>query len=1304
MRNPAAWSSIAAGVLILLGVSTMCTTAFLLRRAAVAIISSAAAVLLVLGLGFGVTAGRADASTPAAGVADPHLVGEWHLDSAPSAPDSSGSGNDGEVFGASLVPGKFGQALTFDPVHGSVVRIPGASSLEPAAVTAVAWVRAGSSPGAEKYVMGKGATGCSAASYALYTGADGGLQFYIYDGAHVQGSPEIPASAIWDGNWHGVAGVFDGTTVRLYVDGQEVGAGTPVTGRVDYGLPVSELSLGNLGNGQTCDLTSFAYTGAIDEARVYDRALSAAELGYLLTAGGPTPPELPVPSARPSSTAVSCEPSSLAVGRSSTCTATVSDTGSGSPTTPGGTVSFSSDASGSFTPQPASCALTATGTAGVGSCSVIYVPASGGTHTITAAYAGDATHQASSGTTTLDVAAAGGKGGGESQPVPRIVAGASAKLPGGTRLSAFASQPSLGATIVGYRWHFPDNTTDVQCGQGASVVSHTFAHAGEYRVSLTVYDSAGSSATTTESVLARAASARIVSVSRTFFDCENPAAGNQPDRADCVKTIFLGILEIASRGKPEDCFQIAARFPTSVFTGRPGTTVGHLGNRATAAARTRYETYHAEIHGPVALNGLYVPVPEQVKTEYDSRDGTVGLGDIPVRVGSILTTRVPLSLKIRPDKHGEFQLAYAEKAVGAVAKLFGLPIDGGVNIILGKPAKYMSTATLSLGLPKIFDFPDKKGAQGSADLILDNEQGARYDGLQLKVDNAYLGPIYLSGMSFRYSLSQDLWQGGATVRLPGSPFDINVAGPPSQPPDFGFAIKQGRFDHAGIAVDFLPPAQPELFPGLFLTHIGVAIGINPLRFTGTAGVTAANIVDVDGAVYVAFASPDQKYEFPSDAGQELKPLAGRTLDSFTLAIGGSESLHLPAIDAKIDLIHSYLLYESPDYFEMGGTIGFHRSFLSVDGGISGFVYPSHKLFDLEGGVHACLRDINGDPIKIGYSLFSVEISPCLNVGGAVSSTGIGVCGVLPVPFPVIGTLPVPLGIGYKWGDSTPDIMIFSCDYGPYEARSPRAAAATATDSVQLPAGLPAAMIRVRGQGGAPSVAVQGPHGESSGSSKDIVTVTLASSQTTLIGVRHPLAGRWTISANPGSAPIASIETAEGLRNPTIKARVSGSGSRRLLAYRISQAPGMSVTFAERGARTFHVLGRAHARAGQIVFTPDTARSGRRNILALVTENGAPRQAITVATYTATRQRPPAAPRSVRVTHVPGRITVTWAPVPGAARYEVTLQLADGRHEFQIVRGTRSSLPVPRAAGRGVVLVDALTAANLRGRAARASIR
>jgi hypothetical protein len=68
------------------------------------------------------------------------------------------------------------------------------------------------------------------------------------------------------------------------------------------------------------------------------------------------------------------------------------------------------------------------------------------------------------------------------------------------------------------------------------------------------------------------------------------------------------------------------------------------------------------------------------------------------------------------------------------------------------------------------------------------------------------------------------------------------------------------------------------------------------------------------------------------------------------------------------------------------------------------------------------------------------------------------------------------------------------------------------------------------------------------------------------------------------------------------------------------------------------------------------------------------------------------------------LSVSWKPVSGASRYEVTVLLADGTHEFAVVRRPHARLGLPGALRRGRVLVDALNASNLRGRVTRAPIR
>jgi Bacterial lectin len=115
--------------------------------------------------------------------------------------------------------------------------------------------------------------------------------------------------------------------------------------------------------------------------------------------------------ARPTTSAVSCQQTALAVGQSTTCTTTVTDTGPGQAITPAGTVRVSGHLSDSFAGSP--CTLTGSG--GTASCQVIYTPIAFGLgqRTITAAYYGDETHHGSHGSTTVNVAVDSPNLGGE---------------------------------------------------------------------------------------------------------------------------------------------------------------------------------------------------------------------------------------------------------------------------------------------------------------------------------------------------------------------------------------------------------------------------------------------------------------------------------------------------------------------------------------------------------------------------------------------------------------------------------------------------------------------------------------------------------------------------------------------------------------------------------------------------------------------------------------------------------------------------------------------------------------------------
>jgi hypothetical protein len=263
----------------------------------------AAAVVLALGaLGAGSTTAMADNST---------VVGQWRFDegAGQTAFDDGPFALDGRLgtvdaadgHDPERIAGLQGGALRFD--GRSFVRLPNTTLLEPPTLTVEAVVRASETPGAYRYVVSHGAQGCLAGSYGLYTGEHGGIAFYAFDGGEYRVSAEADPSAVWDGKWHHVAGVYDGGFVRVYVDGHPVGQPFDAPSRISYGLSSSDAYIGTyLGS---CVLP---LRGDLDLVRMWRGPLAPDFIGSLADAalgvtGPPAPPPVtPAPDTVPTAT------------------------------------------------------------------------------------------------------------------------------------------------------------------------------------------------------------------------------------------------------------------------------------------------------------------------------------------------------------------------------------------------------------------------------------------------------------------------------------------------------------------------------------------------------------------------------------------------------------------------------------------------------------------------------------------------------------------------------------------------------------------------------------------------------------------------------------------------------------------------------------------------------------------------------------------------------------------------------------------------------------------------------------------
>ena len=131
-------------------------------------------------------------------------------------------------------------------------------------MTLEAWVRP-TAGGDWKTVMLKEQPGQLA--YALYSSTDNGRPSgHVFTGGDraVNGPAALPNNA-----WSHLAMTWDGLTSRLYVNGTQVASGALTGTAATSALP---LRIG----GNT--VWSEWFSGLIDEVRVYNRALSAAEI------------------------------------------------------------------------------------------------------------------------------------------------------------------------------------------------------------------------------------------------------------------------------------------------------------------------------------------------------------------------------------------------------------------------------------------------------------------------------------------------------------------------------------------------------------------------------------------------------------------------------------------------------------------------------------------------------------------------------------------------------------------------------------------------------------------------------------------------------------------------------------------------------------------------------------------------------------------------------------------------------------------------------------------------------------------
>lgn len=214
------------------------------------------------------------------------LVGYWTFDegSGTSVYDSSGNGNTGTMYSNYSPQTTADLHVSSGCIEGSCASFDGArdivlfSSNEArvdGALTVAGWVK-----------KSIGDTG-NGAVIARYEG-NGGAGDYFLDFANSATCIRFAFDSSWgsqscgypdDGRWHFVASTFDGSTISRYVDGSLLG--TEAYDRSGADGTGGTLGFGNVSGCWSC---YSSLNGYLDDIRIYNRALSAAEISAIYNA------------------------------------------------------------------------------------------------------------------------------------------------------------------------------------------------------------------------------------------------------------------------------------------------------------------------------------------------------------------------------------------------------------------------------------------------------------------------------------------------------------------------------------------------------------------------------------------------------------------------------------------------------------------------------------------------------------------------------------------------------------------------------------------------------------------------------------------------------------------------------------------------------------------------------------------------------------------------------------------------------------------------------------------------------------
>ncbi|MFH1990587.1 MAG: TasA family protein [Patescibacteria group bacterium] len=183
--------------------------------------------------------------------------------------DKSGNNNNGTNFGTTFSTGKIEKGLTLG--SSNYVEVPDSLSLDITdKITLEAWVYPTAWSSNENSILTKAGDGEYGAWNLHYKTTTKGFRFELNNGSTQALFESTPSTAL--NTWYHVVGVYDGSEMKLYVNGVLKGSLTTSGSITTNNSPL------RIGKQFWWDTIYSYWSGRIDEVKIYNRALNAAEV------------------------------------------------------------------------------------------------------------------------------------------------------------------------------------------------------------------------------------------------------------------------------------------------------------------------------------------------------------------------------------------------------------------------------------------------------------------------------------------------------------------------------------------------------------------------------------------------------------------------------------------------------------------------------------------------------------------------------------------------------------------------------------------------------------------------------------------------------------------------------------------------------------------------------------------------------------------------------------------------------------------------------------------------------------------